>query len=343
VYEAAELYEFDEAHEAGEVNEANEVNDVEHWREGHEAWGGAEFVEDRGAFEPAAEYVEYVTGFEADAEHAEYAEYAEYAEHAEHVADFEADATGDAGQHPVGFGASEAPEIVEALKAAEVPQTPVAAVPQTPIVAVPETPVAMPAAPAVPESVGGRSRGKAGRVVDRRLGRLRRDGWAVLAPSGKQSGAEFDRLVIGPPGVFAITLRHAGAGGMPPNPALTPSAAATAAPAPAPAPSTPATSGIPGVFGGGPRDADFAARMLSAASGMAVKVTPMLAFVGVGASAVTAYPPPGRRAEDPGGGVLIARGEDVADVLWGLPSVYSPQERRQISDSARRADLWRPV
>ena len=277
-----------------------------------------------------------------------------------------------------GFGSSVsvALEIVEALTGADVPETPAmipvaisGVVPMVPAaasvavhVAVPAAPAspvvpAVPLAPAVTESAGGRARGKAGRVVDRRLGRLRRDGWAVLAPTGKQSGAEFDRLVIGPPGVFAITLKHGDTGELPSAPATessdaravhftnadgdgdagVPGAATVAAVL-----SAPVAASIPGIFGGGRRDADFAARMLSAASGMAVKVTPMLAFVGAGTSGVTAYPPSGRRGDDPPGGVLIARGEDVADVLWGLPSVYSPQERRQISDIARRADLWRP-
>lgn len=146
------------------------------------------------------------------------------------------------------------------------------------------------------------SRGKAGRVVDRRLGRLRRDGWAVLSPGGGEFGADFDRLVIGPSGVFAITVAHGGEV---------------------------------------PVDAESAARMLSAASGMAIKVTPVLAFVGAGADAVDAYGParPGRQGGP--GGVLMARGEDIAEVLWALPAVYSIQERKQIFDIARRAELWR--
>ena len=313
---------FAEPYEIGEVREVEGrgwVHEVEGRGWVHEAWNVAEGLVD---FEPAADYPD---DFGSGAEYVA----AEYMEYMEYVAGFEAD---EGLESLEGFGASEAHEIVEALKAAEVP----------------ETPAAVPAAPRVPESVSGRSRGKAGRLVDRRLGRLRRDGWAVLAPTGKQSGAEFDRLVIGPPGVFAITLKHTDAGDLPPAPGTAGPAAAASTTAAASADGAadagiPDVSSIPGIFGGGGRrDAEFAARMLSAGSGMAVKVTPMLAFVG-GASGVAAYPPPGRRADDPPAVVLIARGEDIADVLWGLPSVYSPQERRQISDSARRADLWRPA
>jgi hypothetical protein len=152
---------------------------------------------------------------------------------------------------------------------------------------------------AAPASAGG-SWGRGGRLVDRRLGRLRRDGWAVLSPGGGWVGAEFDRLVIGPPGVFAITFTH---GGDPPV------------------------------------DGQPAARMLSAASGMAIKVTPVLAFVGPGADGADAYAPPGRDGES--GGVLIARGEDIAEVLWALPAVYSIQERKRIFDIARRPEMWR--
>jgi hypothetical protein len=275
-----------------------------------------------------------------------------------------------------GFGTAEDPQLAEALTAAEAPEAPAEAVVGIPAEPAAETAAELPApaevsapggaeelgeelveelgeaafeapvgaadeaadeaaaAPAPAEPAGGRARGRAGRVVDRRLGRLRRDGWAVLAPNGKDSGAEFDRLVIGPPGVFAITLRHGDGGSLPTS---------AAAPGPAACAAAAAVVEIPGIRMSGRRDAESAARMLSAASGMAVKVTPMLAFVGVGAPEAAAYPPGGRRAEDAAvpGGVLVARGEDVAEVLWGLPAVYSPQERRRICEIARRADLWR--
>jgi len=170
------------------------------------------------------------------------------------------------------------------------------------------------------------------RIVDRRLGRLRRDGWAVLSALGGRTGADFDRLAIGPPGVFAVTVRWAD--------------------------DAPAQQ-----FGGGPadvlhdirQDAASAARRLSAASGMAVRVTPMLAFVGDGADAANAVDAVdshllqgyagrgahhGRADDDRAAEVFVARGEDLVEVLRELPAVYSLQERQHILDVARRSDLW---
>ena len=209
---------------------------------------------------------------------------------------------------PGGSGACVAVEVRAAPDAADVPGTGERPEPDEPglraarVWPAPDLPhPALGPAPALG------AKGRGGRLVDRRLGRLRRDGWAVLSPGGRGAGAVFDRLVIGPPGVFAITFTYA-------DDALVRS-----------------------------HDAESAARMLSAASGMVIKVTPMIAFVGAGAGAGAgtgeAYPRPGR--EEPPGGVLIARGEDIAEVLWALPAVYSIQERKQISDIARRAELWR--
>jgi hypothetical protein len=173
-----------------------------------------------------------------------------------------------------------------------------------------------------------------GRIVDRRLGRLRRDGWAVLPSVGERTGADFDRLVIGPPGVFAITVKR---GGDVPLPYLTDS------------------------LHDSRQDARSAAHRLSAACGMTVTVTPMLAFIGDGEggdgesggresgggsggdvggdrkSAVDGYSVHG--SEDPAE-VLVARGEYLDEVLRDLPAVYSLQERQQILDVARRAELW---
>jgi hypothetical protein len=155
-----------------------------------------------------------------------------------------------------------------------------------------------------------------GRIVDRRLGRLRRDGWAVLSSIGERSGADFDRLAIGPPGVFAITVKR---GDDVPLPYLSDSLHDSL------------------------QDAWSAARRLSAASGMAVKVTPMLAFIGDGdedgggGGLMDGYPGHGPEgAVD----VLVARGEYLDDVLRELPAIYSLQERQQIVDVARRAELW---
>src|SRR6185312_11546591 len=104
-----------------------------------------------------------------------------------------------------------------------------------------------PAAPPEPAAPAG-SRQRAGRAVDRALARLRRDGWAVLSPGGKRVGADFDRLVIGPAGVFALTVKQGG--------------------------EVPADTHERG------HDAGSATRMLSAATGLAVKVRPVIVFVG---------------------------------------------------------------
>jgi hypothetical protein len=188
-----------------------------------------------------------------------------------------------------------------------------------------------------------------GRIVDRRLGRLRRDGWAVLPSVGERTGADFDRLVIGPPGVFAITVKR---GGGLPLPYLTDS------------------------LHDSRQDARSAARRLSAACGMTVKVTPMLAFIGDGESLGESLSDgfgdgdgeggAGESGGVGGGGggsgvggdrrsvvdgssahesedrveVLVARGEYLDEVLRDLPAVYSLQERQQILDVARRAEMW---
>ena len=49
---------------------------------------------------------------------------------------------------------------------------------------------------------------KGERIVDKRLNKLRRDGWTVLSSIVKRSGADIDHLVIGPTGVFTINTKH---------------------------------------------------------------------------------------------------------------------------------------
>lgn len=150
------------------------------------------------------------------------------------------------------------------------------------------------------------SRHRAGRAVDRALGRLRRDGWAVLAPGGKRVGADFDRLVIGPAGVFALTVKQGGAARQ--------------------------------LHERG-HDAGSATRLLSAATGLAVKVRPVIVFVGAETGNIDACGFTGSDGEPCD--ALAARGEDVVDVLWSLPAVYSAQERHRFLDVARHADFWR--
>lgn len=145
------------------------------------------------------------------------------------------------------------------------------------------------------------------RVLDRALARLRRDGWVVLAPGGKRVGADFDRLIIGPAGVFALTVKQAGTAGAGPH-----------------------ERG---------HDAGSATRLLSSATGLAVKVRPVLVFVGAGIGRIDECGFTGRdgsRCE-----VLSARGESIVDMLWSLPAVYSAQERHRFLDAARHADFWR--
>lgn len=164
--------------------------------------------------------------------------------------------------------------------------------------------------------------GKAGRIVDRRLGLLRRDGWAVLSSVGRAAGAEIDRLVVGPPGVFAITVRR---GDEVPQFLR---------------------SGVQGSR----QDARYAERMLSEDSGLPVRVTAILAFVGpageevagpTGLRGTAGVSDAARAAGAPD--LLVARAEEIVEVLRDLPSVYSLDERYRIVDAARGASSWGPI
>jgi hypothetical protein len=164
--------------------------------------------------------------------------------------------------------------------------------------------------------------GKAGRIVDRRLGLLRRDGWAVLSSVGRAAGADIDRLVVGPPGVFAITVRRG--------------------------------DEVPQFLRSGVRgsrqDAQYAERMLSEDSGLPVRVTAILAFVGpagdevAGATGLRGTAGVADAARAAGAGdLLVARAEEIVEVLRDLPSVYSLDERYRIVDAARGAASWGPI
>lgn len=164
--------------------------------------------------------------------------------------------------------------------------------------------------------------GKAGRIVDRRLGLLRRDGWAVLSSVGRAAGADIDRLVVGPPGVFAITVRR---GDEVPQFLRT------------------------GVQGSR-QDAQYAQRMLTEDSGLPVRVTAILAFVGpagdevAGATGLRGTAGVADAARAAGAGdLLVARAEEIVEVLRDLPSVYSLDERYRIVDAARGATSWGPI
>jgi Nuclease-related domain len=154
---------------------------------------------------------------------------------------------------------------------------------------------------------------KSERIVDKQLGKLKLDGWQVLSSVMKQSGADVDHLVIGPPGVFTINVKHHyGARVW-------------------------VGEQVVDVDGEQHRylpnsrhEANSAARILNNSVGLPIRVTPVLAFVGA-ASIDT---------NDSLGDVLIARGEEIDYVLRDLHSVYSVQERDRISGVARRAEVW---
>jgi hypothetical protein len=156
---------------------------------------------------------------------------------------------------------------------------------------------------------------KGERIVDKRLGKLRRDGWAVLSSIVKGTGADIDHLVIGPPGVFTVnTKNHAGA-------AIRVVGEQEVR-----------VNGTQHPYLRNSRhEAASAERVLTAAVGMQVSVTPVLAFVG--ATSIEAR----------GGGegdVLVVPGEDIDSILRERFAVYSIQERERILSAARRAEIW---
>jgi hypothetical protein len=77
-------------------------------------------------------------------------------------------------------------------------------------------------------------------------------------------------------------------------------------------------------------EADSAARRLTRACGMPVKVTPILAFVGAA----------DLRVVSKGMGVLVSHGEDIDQVLRSMPGVLTLREREHVLRVARDAALW---
>lgn len=155
---------------------------------------------------------------------------------------------------------------------------------------------------------------KGERIVDKRLGTLKRDGWQVIPSVVKRSGADIDHLVIGPPGVFTInTKHHRGARIWVGDHVLK-------------------VNNVSQPYLRNSRhEAASAARILSSAVGLEVKVTPVLAFVGADSIKLSRSGP---------GDVLIARGEEIGHALRELPAAYSHQERERIYAVARRAEIW---
>ena len=155
---------------------------------------------------------------------------------------------------------------------------------------------------------------KGERIVDKRLGTLKREGWQVIPSIVKRSGADIDHLVIGPPGVFTINTKHHRGGriwvgdhALKVNNVSQP------------------------YLRNSRHEAASAARILSSAVGLDVRATPVLAFVGADSIKLSRSGP---------GDVLIARGEKIDDALREFPAAYSYQERDRIYAAARRAELW---
>jgi hypothetical protein len=154
---------------------------------------------------------------------------------------------------------------------------------------------------------------KGERVVDKRLGKLRRDGWVVLSSIVKRSGADIDHLLIGPPGVFTVnTKNHAGAAVWVGEDAVK-------------------VNGTQHPYLRNSRhEAASAERVLTGAVGVEIAVTPVLAFVG--AASIDS-----RQGK---GDVLVVPGEDIDSILRERLAVYSIQERERILAAARRAEIW---
>ena len=170
-------------------------------------------------------------------------------------------------------------------------------------------------APAVEPNDRSRTRsGKADRIVDKRLGRLRRDGWTLLSSIVKRSGADIDHLIIGPPGVFTINTKHhrdasiwVGENMVKVDDARQPH-----------------------YLRNSRHEAASAARVLTDAVGLDVIVTPVLAFVGAASI----------NAQDSRGDVMITTGEGIVHALLEKHAVYSIEERERIVAVARRAEIW---
>lgn len=155
---------------------------------------------------------------------------------------------------------------------------------------------------------------KGERQVHKELEKLKRDGWQVLPSIVKGNGSDIDHLAIGPPGVFTInTKNHQGASiwigdhTMKVNNVRLP------------------------YLRNSRHEAESAARVLSRATGLEVKVRPVLAFVGVASI---------KSSRTETSDVLVVRGGEIVHALRELPALYSYQERERIYSTARRAEIW---
>ena len=163
------------------------------------------------------------------------------------------------------------------------------------------------------EATSGDVGAKGEQIVHKRLGKLKNDGWHILASVMKRSGTDIDHLVIGPAGVFTVNTKHhrgariwVGDDVVKVNDVQHP------------------------YLRNSRHEAESAERVLTSAVGLDVRVNPVLVFVG--AESI--------RYGGSQSGVLVTRGEDIDQVLRELPAVYSFQERDLILATARRAEIW---
>lgn len=151
------------------------------------------------------------------------------------------------------------------------------------------------------------------RIVGARLDRLKRDGWKVLQSVELGSRGDIDHLVIGRPGVFTINTKHHAKARI--------------------------RIGHTVVWVNGfqqpyiqksRNEAAGAARRLNSATGLPVRVTPVLAFVHAGEISF----------KDPAKDVLICRGERIDKTLRRLPGVLTNREQEVLYSIARHSQIW---
>lgn len=151
------------------------------------------------------------------------------------------------------------------------------------------------------------------RIVGKRLDRLGRDGWRILHSVRLGAGAEVEYVAIGRPGVFTVRAwNHARAEISVDGTAVRVNG--TAYP----------------YIDECRSEAESVARRLAAA-GTDVRVTPVLALVGVGGLDLS------RASAD----CIVCRAEMVDHVLRDLPGVLTNRDQMRVYDLACRPDIWR--
>jgi len=154
-------------------------------------------------------------------------------------------------------------------------------------------------------------------TIGRELERLTRHGWKVLHSVPVGSGeSDIDHVLIGPPGVFTVNSKHH------------PGASVWVVPRQVRVNNQP----VP-YLRNSRHEAARAARLLSAASGVAVTATPVLVFrLGSGALRIREQP----------GDVLVYRATRAYKPLRRLPSRLTPEQVDSIYDAARWRSTWQP-